>query len=288
MRSTTPPAHRNYSSCCARHCGSSPTLLRPRTGVGGRVDARSRFGTGYQCLGFVWEDGVMRPLPTLGGTNGFATGANNKGQIVGWAENTVHDPTCVAPQVLQFRAVVWGRLPGEAEADRHLRSISACAPTRAACPVRRSPARACGPLGCHDPMSPVASGQPSGSSASVSAIAHSSSSAGLRRSSSWSRPSATIPRSDSTSDEGSVLVIRVILVRPAKLTRPAGDGRRDGGAAGEVVAPVVSPISLEAGRRIVRKSRPAARLLSDAWLRRMPTISRRSAASLGGTGCPSP
>lgn len=63
--------------------------------------------TGYQCLGFVWQDGVMRPLPTLGGTNGFATGVNNRGEIVGWAENTVHDSTCVAPQVLQFRAVVW-------------------------------------------------------------------------------------------------------------------------------------------------------------------------------------
>jgi probable HAF family extracellular repeat protein len=70
-------------------------------------------GTGYQCLGFVWQDGVMRPLPTLGGTNGFATGTNNKGQTVGWAENTVHDPTCVAPQVLQFRAVVWGPKEGQ-------------------------------------------------------------------------------------------------------------------------------------------------------------------------------
>jgi probable HAF family extracellular repeat protein len=68
---------------------------------------------GHQCLGFVWKDGVMRALPTLGGTNGFATGANNRGEIVGWAENTVHDPTCVAPQVLQFRAVVWGPRPGE-------------------------------------------------------------------------------------------------------------------------------------------------------------------------------
>ena len=62
---------------------------------------------GYTCLGFVWEDGVMRALPTLGGNNGFATGANNKGEIVGWAENTVHDTTCTAPQVLQFRAVIW-------------------------------------------------------------------------------------------------------------------------------------------------------------------------------------
>jgi probable HAF family extracellular repeat protein len=66
---------------------------------------------GFQCLGFVWRDGQMRPLPTLGGTHGFATGANNWGQVVGWAENTVHDPTCVLPQVLQFRAVLWG--PGE-------------------------------------------------------------------------------------------------------------------------------------------------------------------------------
>jgi probable HAF family extracellular repeat protein len=63
---------------------------------------------GPQCLGFVWENGLMRALPTLGGTNGFATGTNNKGQTVGWAENTVHDPTCVPPQVLQFRAVLWG------------------------------------------------------------------------------------------------------------------------------------------------------------------------------------
>jgi probable HAF family extracellular repeat protein len=68
---------------------------------------------GHQCLGFAWQDGVMRALPTLGGTNGFATGANNRGEIVGWAENTVHDPTCVPPQVLQFRAVVWGPAPGQ-------------------------------------------------------------------------------------------------------------------------------------------------------------------------------
>ena len=64
--------------------------------------------TGFRCVGFVYRDGVMRELPTLGGTHGFATGTNNWGFTVGWAENTVHDPTCVAPQQLQFRAVVWG------------------------------------------------------------------------------------------------------------------------------------------------------------------------------------
>ena len=63
--------------------------------------------TGYTCLGFVWEKGVMKALPTLGGNNGYAAAANNRGQVVGWAENTVHDPTCVPPQVLQFRAVLW-------------------------------------------------------------------------------------------------------------------------------------------------------------------------------------
>jgi probable HAF family extracellular repeat protein len=63
--------------------------------------------TGYTCLGFVWEKGVMKALPTLGGNNGFAAGANNRGQVVGWAENNVQDPTCVPPQVLQFRAVLW-------------------------------------------------------------------------------------------------------------------------------------------------------------------------------------
>ena len=43
----------------------------------------------------------------MGGNNGFATGANNLGQVVGWAENDVHDPACVSPQVLQFRPAVW-------------------------------------------------------------------------------------------------------------------------------------------------------------------------------------
>jgi len=69
--------------------------------------------TGHTCLGFVWERGVMRPLPTLGGNNGFATGSNNRRQVVGWAENTVRDPTCVPPQVLQFRAVIWGPSRGQ-------------------------------------------------------------------------------------------------------------------------------------------------------------------------------
>ena len=64
--------------------------------------------TGKVCLGVVWEQGHIRALPTLGGDNGFATAANNHGQVVGWAENTVLDPTCTGRQKLQFRAVLWG------------------------------------------------------------------------------------------------------------------------------------------------------------------------------------
>jgi probable HAF family extracellular repeat protein len=67
--------------------------------------------THHICLGFVWQNGVMTALPTLGGYNGVAASVNNLGQVVGWAETAVNDPTCVAPQVQQFEAVVWG--PGK-------------------------------------------------------------------------------------------------------------------------------------------------------------------------------
>lgn len=74
--------------------------------------------TGHACRGFVWRWGHMHALPTLGGNNGFAAGANNLGQIVGWAENTVHDPTCdpASNQVLQFKPVVWGPDDGDIHA----------------------------------------------------------------------------------------------------------------------------------------------------------------------------
>jgi probable HAF family extracellular repeat protein len=63
---------------------------------------------GHTCLGFAWKDKQMMPLPTLGGNNGYAAGANERGQIAGWAENTKHDPTCESPyHVLQFEAVIW-------------------------------------------------------------------------------------------------------------------------------------------------------------------------------------
>jgi probable HAF family extracellular repeat protein len=65
--------------------------------------------TGKICKGFRWKDNVMSPLPAFpGGYNSYATAANNRGQIVGWAENGVHDPSCdPAFQILQFRAAIW-------------------------------------------------------------------------------------------------------------------------------------------------------------------------------------
>jgi probable HAF family extracellular repeat protein len=68
--------------------------------------------TGYINLGFVWQNNQMRGLPAFpGGNNSFATGANNLGQVVGWAENGVHDNACISPQVLQFRPAMWSLGP---------------------------------------------------------------------------------------------------------------------------------------------------------------------------------
>jgi probable HAF family extracellular repeat protein len=65
------------------------------------------FGTHLICLGFVWQNGIMTPLDTLGGSNSQAAAINNQGQVAGYAETGIADPNCPAPQVLQFRPVVW-------------------------------------------------------------------------------------------------------------------------------------------------------------------------------------
>jgi probable HAF family extracellular repeat protein len=61
----------------------------------------------YTCVGFVWEWGRMRSLPTLGGKNGFAASANNRRQVVGWAETANADPTCTNPEDRGFQAALW-------------------------------------------------------------------------------------------------------------------------------------------------------------------------------------
>ena len=54
------------------------------------------FGTHLTCLPFLWRNGAMHALPTLGGINGQASAINNSGQVAGYAENGMVDSTCPA------------------------------------------------------------------------------------------------------------------------------------------------------------------------------------------------
>jgi len=74
------------------------------------------FGTHLTCLPFLWQNGVMSALPTVGGNNGQASAINNKGQVAGYAENGVVDSTC-PPGITNNRIdlpVVWDK--GKAQA----------------------------------------------------------------------------------------------------------------------------------------------------------------------------
>jgi probable HAF family extracellular repeat protein len=52
------------------------------------------FGTHLTCSPFLWQNGTMFALPTVGGNNGQASAINNSGQIAGYAENGIADSTC--------------------------------------------------------------------------------------------------------------------------------------------------------------------------------------------------
>ena len=54
------------------------------------------FGTHLTCLPFLWRNGVLSALPTVGGNNGQASAINNRGQVAGYAENGLLDATCPA------------------------------------------------------------------------------------------------------------------------------------------------------------------------------------------------
>ncbi|HZY96489.1 MAG TPA: hypothetical protein VFE35_05260 [Candidatus Cybelea sp.] len=69
--------------------------------------AESFCGTPNICLGFRWKAYTLTPLPPLGGNNSQATGVNNRGEAAGVAETAVHDSSCAAPQVLDYRGVIW-------------------------------------------------------------------------------------------------------------------------------------------------------------------------------------
>ena len=54
------------------------------------------FGTHLTCVPFLWREGHMSALPTLGGNNGQASAINNHGEVVGFAEDGALDSTCPA------------------------------------------------------------------------------------------------------------------------------------------------------------------------------------------------
>jgi probable HAF family extracellular repeat protein len=66
------------------------------------------FGSGFQCLPFLWQNGVMSRLPTLGGPNGGASAINSRGESAGVVQNSTADPSCIKPVQHDFEAVVWG------------------------------------------------------------------------------------------------------------------------------------------------------------------------------------
>jgi probable HAF family extracellular repeat protein len=74
------------------------------------------FGTHLTCLPFLWQNGLMKALSTVGGNNGQASAINNRGQVAGYAENGVVDSTC-PPGITNNRIdlpVLWNK--GKAQA----------------------------------------------------------------------------------------------------------------------------------------------------------------------------
>ena len=66
-------------------------------------------GDSLVCLPVLWQGSVITPLPILGGTNGVGNDINNRGQVVGVAENATPDPTCIPPAVLHFKPAIWDK-----------------------------------------------------------------------------------------------------------------------------------------------------------------------------------
>jgi probable HAF family extracellular repeat protein len=73
------------------------------------------FHTNRTCRGFLWRNGHMTALPTLGGNNAQAAAINNREQIVGISETGALDPSCPAGKTAKTIApAIWEN--GEARA----------------------------------------------------------------------------------------------------------------------------------------------------------------------------
>jgi probable HAF family extracellular repeat protein len=77
-----------------------------REGFCGKGPLKTNFSPRI-CIGFRWSEGVMSPLQALGGNNAIAADVNDRGLIIGTAETAVRGKPCGAPQVLEYRAVIW-------------------------------------------------------------------------------------------------------------------------------------------------------------------------------------
>lgn len=77
------------------------------------------YGSGLRCVPFLWQNGIMNQLPTLGGPNGTVSAINNSGTSVGAAQTPSRDPNCPAPLFHDYQAAVWRR-GGQVKALRPL------------------------------------------------------------------------------------------------------------------------------------------------------------------------
>jgi probable HAF family extracellular repeat protein len=83
--------------------GSETTQLDPN----GENFCLISTGTTNYCRGFLWQNGSMVALPTLGGPNSYAVGVNNRDLVIGWSETAAADPSCAAPQVYNIHGFTY-------------------------------------------------------------------------------------------------------------------------------------------------------------------------------------
>jgi len=79
------------------------------------------FGTKRTCLPFLWRDGHMMALPTLGGNNGQASAINNRGQIVAFRKRRSLTPDARLASLERLYRRYSGK---KAKSDRFLRWLA--------------------------------------------------------------------------------------------------------------------------------------------------------------------